>query len=129
MNTCKKCRDAYTKQRTMEAKEWAINWLGGHCFICGYNESHRALEFHHMNPSEKDVKAKYLLSWRRERMKKELAKCRCLCSNCHAEVHEAIDRIRQGVAQSGRVGALEAQRRRFESFLPDQFEVAQYGSA
>ncbi len=43
-----------------------------------------------MNPSEKDVNARYLLRWSRERMKKELEKCRCLCSNCHSEVHERI---------------------------------------
>jgi hypothetical protein len=92
VNKCKKCHDIYTKKRYRGAKAFAISYLGGCCFICGYNKCHRALEFHHMDPSIKDIKAQYLLSWSRKRMKLELAKCRCLCSNCHSEVHEKIDR-------------------------------------
>jgi hypothetical protein len=32
----------------------AIAYKGGECSICGYNKCVAALEFHHLNPSEKD---------------------------------------------------------------------------
>ena len=31
-----------------------IQILGGHCNICGYNKCSAALEFHHINPKEKN---------------------------------------------------------------------------
>jgi len=65
----------------------AVEHLGGHCSICGYNKSVRALQFHHKDPSQKDFGiGSSNLSW--ERTVRELDKCLLVCANCHAELHD-----------------------------------------
>lgn len=66
-----------------------VEYKGGCCEICGYKKSINALEFHHINPNEKDftISAK---SYSYERLKNEVDKCILVCSNCHIEMHEEI---------------------------------------
>ena len=69
--------------------------MGGCCQICGYNKTHKALEFHHINPNEKemgfgDTRANNV-KW--SLLVEELRKCIILCSNCHKEVHDGITNI------------------------------------
>lgn len=89
---CKKCAvDAVTKRRFI-LKEKAVEYKGGCCEKCGYNKSKRALEFHHLDPNEKDFGIAYkgyTRSW--EKVKTELDKCILVCSNCHAEIHDEIE--------------------------------------
>lgn len=68
-----------------------VEYKGGECEICGYKKSFRALEFHHKDPSKKDftISGK---SWSFERLKIEVDKCILVCSNCHAEIHDEIDK-------------------------------------
>ncbi len=73
-----------TKQKLIEA-------LGSCCQICKYNKSNSALEFHHIDPNEKDFTfAKYISScvkpWKK--LAEEASKCILLCANCHREVHD-----------------------------------------
>lgn len=69
----------------------AVAYKGGVCQCCKYNKYIGALEFHHINPDEKDfgisVKG-YTISW--ENNKKELDKCVLVCSNCHREIHAGL---------------------------------------
>lgn len=64
-----------------------VEYKGGECSICGYKRSSKALEFHHIDPNEKDftISGK---SWSFERLKKEVDRCILVCANCHAEIHE-----------------------------------------
>lgn len=58
------------------------------CFICG--ENHIAtLEFHHMNPEEKDTNISDMMrcAYSYKNLFKELEKCVCLCANCHKKLH------------------------------------------
>lgn len=57
------------------------------CCKCGYCKNYAALEFHHLNPNEKDfVWAKLReLTW--FKITEELKKCVLLCANCHREEH------------------------------------------
>ncbi len=66
-----------------------IGYKGGKCKICGYNTCMEALDFHHLNPLEKDftISGK---SWSFETLKKEVDKCELLCRNCHTEVHQGL---------------------------------------
>ena len=69
----------------------AIAYKGGCCQCCNYNRYVGALEFHHLNPDEKDfgIASKgYTRSW--ERNKEELDKCVLVCANCHREIHANI---------------------------------------
>ena len=86
---CKKCSSEAVQRRREKLKELAVEYKGGCCSICGYNKCNAALEFHHIDPNEKDfgVSAKgFTRSF--ENLKKELDKCICVCSNCHREIHE-----------------------------------------
>lgn len=64
-----------------------IKMLGGKCSMCGYDRCIDALEFHHVNPSEKEFKlgSGNTMSW--QEYKAELSKCILVCSNCHKEIH------------------------------------------
>tara|TARA_B110000908_G_C9806135_1_gene250802 strand:- start:20 stop:415 length:396 start_codon:yes stop_codon:yes gene_type:complete len=89
---CKKChsKGAYDTQKATRAK--AIEYKGGCCSACGYKKYHGALQFHHMDPTQKDPKEfKRGKNW--ERFKAEIDKCVLLCANCHAEEHERIRRV------------------------------------
>ena len=62
-----------------------IEAMGGCCKLCGYDRCQDAMDFHHINPNEKEfsfssVRAspKSLLS-----LINELKKCALLCSRCH----------------------------------------------
>lgn len=72
-----------------KAKIKLVEYKGGECQICGYKRCISALEFHHIDPSEKDftISGK---SWSLERLKNEADKCILVCSNCHKEIHEGI---------------------------------------
>ena len=67
-------------------KVWAVEAFGGKCGVCGYDKSIAALEFHHLDPNEKDF-APSGKSCSREVFVGELRKCVMLCSNCHREHH------------------------------------------
>jgi predicted HNH restriction endonuclease len=50
-----------------------------------------ALEFHHLDPSEKlHEVSRYGVTFSLEAAREEAAKCVLLCSNCHAEVERGL---------------------------------------
>ena len=80
---------AAQQRRGHERKVKLVQMKGGGCEICGYHKNSTALCFHHTNPSTKhfqiDIRRCSNASW--DRLVKEAGKCRLLCLNCHAEVH------------------------------------------
>ena len=80
------------KRWRKNTKEKMVNVMGGCCQICGYNRSMNALEFHHIDPNEKEISfgdaRANNTKW--DLLVEELKKCIMLCSNCHKEVHEGI---------------------------------------
>lgn len=87
---CKRCKNDYDIERWIQRKLDAIEYKGGSCSHCGYDKFYGALEFHHTDPSQKEV------SWNKLRLKSwdkvlnELDKCILLCANCHREEHNRI---------------------------------------
>ena len=80
-----KHRKAVTRKRKY-LKERAVAYKGGKCLICGYNRCMPVLEFHHLNPEEKDFAPASMYSKKWSTVLEELDKCVLLCSNCHREV-------------------------------------------
>ena len=85
--SCKKCNTESTIKRYQENKIAAINLFGGKCISCGYNKYAGALEFHHINPLDKDPNWEKIRSRKPHLIMNELGKCALLCKNCHAEIH------------------------------------------
>ena len=84
---CLKCRSDAVARRRRKIKRVLVEDAGGACRLCGYDRCIAALEFHHVEPSEK----RFALSHRGvarslARARAEAEKCVLLCANCHAEV-------------------------------------------
>ena len=91
---CKKCSNAYHKDRVKRVKIKMIEYKGSKCENCNLHlcDSHYCVfDFHHLDPKEKDpnfAKIKYQ-KW--EVIKNEIDKCQLLCSNCHRLEHAKIE--------------------------------------
>jgi hypothetical protein len=84
---CKKCAVGAVNKRRDKLKKMSIEYKGGECENCGYNKCERALTFHHLDPTKKEIKlSRANISW--EKIKLELDKCILLCFNCHMELHD-----------------------------------------
>ena len=77
------------KKWRKNTKRKLVAAFGGRCAGCGYSNCVEALEFHHINPDEKETHwgriNGSIISWKR--IVTEIQKCVMLCSNCHKEVH------------------------------------------
>ncbi len=84
-----KCKNKHcVTQRRQELKQLAFEYKGSKCNICAYDKCIWALEFHHLDQTQKDFnisKNGHTRSW--ERIQKELDKCIMVCANCHREIH------------------------------------------
>ena len=87
---CKECHSGYMKNQYQQKKiEIQDLKVGLKCQKCGYNRCGAALEFHHINPEEKDERIARMVSnnYSLDRVHEEIKKCIVLCSNCHHEFH------------------------------------------
>lgn len=94
---CFECSPSYPKggsrAKTISAlrkamKKEAIRRKGSKCEICGYNKCIAALNFHHLDASQKEfglAQSGVVHSW--TEFWNEVQKCQLLCANCHAEIH------------------------------------------
>lgn len=83
---CKKCAKRYVFERQRFLKKKCIEYAGGKCEKCGYDENYAALEFHHKDDNKEfEIGSARSYSW--EKIKREIDKCSLLCSRCHREEH------------------------------------------
>lgn len=75
------------KSRRNKLKEMLVEYKGGKCEICGYDKCINALDFHHLNPNEKDFTVSQYCTLSFDKLKKEADKCILVCANCHREIH------------------------------------------
>lgn len=71
-------------------KKQLVKYKGGKCQECGYDKCIGALQFHHINPNEKDFDLSSQYNGGRLDMNllyNEVDKCDLLCANCHSEKH------------------------------------------
>lgn len=68
-------------------KRNAVTYMGGKCVKCGGVFHESVYDFHHVDPTVKDVCVAYLMGRKFDGVKAELDKCILLCSNCHRLMH------------------------------------------
>ena len=84
---CKECAKEAVANKRKRNKIKLVEYKGGKCEICGYNKCIDALEFHHLDPSEKEYGLSNGNTSNFEKMKSEADKCILVCANCHREIH------------------------------------------
>ena len=85
---CIPCSNEESRERNRKFKIKCVEYKGGKCVKCGYSKYLGALQFHHLNPQEKDFSLSRVRSLNfNEKIKQELDKCILVCSNCHFEIH------------------------------------------
>ena len=75
-------------------KKELVRYKGGRCEICGYDKCVGALQFHHLDPTQKDFTPSEKYNGGKinmEELYSEVDKCQLLCANCHAEKHFNLD--------------------------------------
>jgi transposase len=93
---CGRCQSEAVTRRRRKVKQILVEEAGGECIVCGYSKCIAALEFHHLDPSQK----RYTLSHRGvtrslAKARSEASKCVLLCGNCHAEVEAGLISLAQ----------------------------------
>lgn len=99
---CSECQKNYRRQHYLDNRQKYIDKAGKQnrkrkdafielkkqykCINCGENDE-SCLDFHHLNPKEKDFELAVGHGFSKARIEAELAKCVPLCSNCHRKVH------------------------------------------
>lgn len=79
-------REGYAEQYR-ERKKKAVELMGGQCADCGGVFPTVAYDFHHIDPSQKDMNPSKAMTLSEDKMLEELSKCVLLCSNCHRIRH------------------------------------------
>lgn len=82
-------------KRRKKLKEMAVLYKGGKCIVCNYSRYIGALDFHHVDESDKEFSLSVnglTRSW--QRIQIELDKCVLVCSNCHREIHGGLINIK-----------------------------------
>lgn len=112
-NQCRDCRNARRKElrkahpekHRMEAKkrqdeqsEW-LKTLKTKCIVCNETEP-VCLDFHHINPEEKEFTIGKHRSKSKENLLKEISKCVCLCANCHRKIHAGLINLEDYLKQT-----------------------------
>ena len=69
-------------------KALLVRISGGACSLCGYDKCIGALEFHHINPEDKEYQLSSGNCHSLEQDINELKKCLLVCANCHREIHQ-----------------------------------------
>lgn len=84
---CKKCVRKSQNQKYHCYQEWINNYKTAHpCQKCGCDKFY-LIDFHHINPKEKDFSISDKNNASIEVISAELEKCISLCANCHREFH------------------------------------------
>lgn len=86
---CRDCQKSYVIMKQQSFKAQCVEYKGGRCQKCGYDKCLGAMDFHHLDPTQKDfaINASCGSIIMTPKVKAELDKCQLLCSNCHREEH------------------------------------------
>jgi len=72
----------------IDKKRKAVEYMGGKCSICNIVDTCMAIyDFHHKDPSSKNIEIDLIITGSWNKLIKELDKCILVCSNCHRKLH------------------------------------------
>lgn len=79
----------YVKNHIKKRKADLIKVFHSECCLCGFNAFQEALEFHHVNPQEKEfgLSDSNAITKALDKQLEEAKKCILVCSNCHRGIH------------------------------------------
>ena len=80
-------RQEAANTRNRSKKQQAVDHFGNKCLDCKKTYPNCVYQFHHLDPTQKDVNPSYAMANGLESMWKELEKCVMLCANCHIVRH------------------------------------------
>jgi hypothetical protein len=83
-----------SKLARLRTKEWYNELMNTKfCEKCGESDI-IVLEWHHVDPSKKDMSVADMLTRRgKQTILEEIDKCICLCTNCHRRLHHELRNI------------------------------------
>jgi hypothetical protein len=84
---CKSCFNKYCMNRWIKRKEQAIIDKGNACFDCKRSFPYPAYDFHHLDPTKKDMDWNKMRLVSDDQLQSELSKCVLLCAVCHRLRH------------------------------------------
>ena len=80
-------KKATDSARSPRMKLKAIEYMGGKCADCNKTYPQCVYQFHHLDPTQKDMNPSRAFGYTWERCKVGLDKCVMLCANCHMIRH------------------------------------------
>lgn len=86
---CKECHSAFMKKKYQEKRTEIQDLKSQYCCAkCGESRGY-VLDFHHINPDEKENTIARMISnnYTLSKVHDEVKKCVVLCANCHREFH------------------------------------------
>jgi transposase len=92
--SCMRCRSENVSDIRRRRKARLVEEAGGACVLCGYSRYPGALQFHHVDRSDKVFSVSHRgLCRSLERAREEVKKCVLLCATCHAEVEGGVRKL------------------------------------
>ena len=73
-------------RRHQKVRAIVIAAAGGRCVICGYSRFAPALQFHHVDPSQKEFNVNPASGKSLAKYLAEARKCVLVCATCHVEI-------------------------------------------
>lgn len=88
------CREKSKAVAQERARQIVAEYQNGGCLLCHETEP-VCLTFHHRGDSPKEIGIAQAVNrgWSESKLIGELAKCVCLCANCHRKVHAGHIRL------------------------------------
>lgn len=86
---CLDCKNESVKRRRRATIRRAVEEAGDSCFMCGGVFPDECYDFHHIDPSQKEMSISRNSAVGYEKIRRELEKCVLLCANCHRIEHRA----------------------------------------
>ena len=70
-----------------------ISLFNNKCCLCGFDAFQEALDFHHVNPEEKELKLSSNIMVSLDKQIAEARKCILVCANCHRGIHAGYYKV------------------------------------